>query len=63
MALPTLSPEAVAALALAAGLKLSPDRLEAVAATLAFIRAEIAKLDRLSPADARSAPPFDPDWR
>ena len=44
---PTLSPSALAALAKDAGFNFDAERLEAVAATLAFIRAEIARLDRL----------------
>ena len=63
MPLPILAPQAVAAQAQAAGLSLDPERLEAVAAALAFIRAEIAKLDQPCLADARFAQPIDPDWR
>ena len=62
MPLPALTPQAVAALAQAAGFRFDPERLEAVAATLAFIRAEIANLNRLCLADAGYASPFNPDW-
>ncbi|MCD5362368.1 hypothetical protein [Chromobacterium aquaticum] len=56
-----LSPSALAALAKDAGFAFDAERLEAVAATLAFIRAEIARLDRLDLADT-GAHPFNPDW-
>lgn len=58
-----LTPRTVAALARAAGLTLDPERQAAVAAVLAAIRAETARLNQPCLADARLAQHFDPDWR
>ncbi|MCS3803721.1 hypothetical protein HNO92_002957 [Chromobacterium alkanivorans] len=42
---------------------LDPERQAAVAAVLAAIRAETARLNQPCLADARLAQHFDPDWR
>lgn len=60
----TPTPLSPSALAKDAGFNFDAERLEAVAATLAFIRAEIARLDRLDRLDLADtgAHPFNPDW-